>query len=216
MRQKQELVQQIKHANIRCCVPPCDWLHFGCRFSFSCSCRASARVCSPFLLNIRLCQRDRVSCLLRKLEFHSYAQKNLADEMALSELVREVEDMRQTVQARQQSLRPNLEQVHMALQEDPRQPVIDMMQQSAADAESACRDIIDAGGGGGKVAQSRRTEFHNAMMSSPFVAHVPTSPSAVKGFAASDSQCRRLEYLRIGAHAEQESAALPPAAHRTP
>ena len=216
MRQKQELVQQIKHANIRCCVPPMI------RFISVAVSRSLALVVRPrvsvrrFLLNIRLCQRDRVSCLLRKLEFHSYAQKNLADEMALSELVREVEDMRQTVQARQQSLRPNLEQVHMALQEDPRQPVIDMMQQSAADAESACRDIIDAGGGGGKVAQSRRTEFHNAMMSSPFVAHVPTSPSAVKGFAASDSQCRRLEYLRIGAHAEQESAALPPAAHRTP
>ena len=113
------------------------------------------------VLSVSLClsvswllQRESAASADR-LKPHSYAQKNLADEIALDELVQEVQDLRKVVQERQESLRPKVEQVHMALQEDPRAPVIEMMQQAAGDAESACREIIDAGGGGGNVTQSR-------------------------------------------------------------
>jgi len=72
-----------------------------------------------------------------------------------------VQELRQAALERQEALRPRMEQVHMALQEDPRAPVIEMMQQAAGDAESACREMIDAGASGGTVAhtplRTRRT-----------------------------------------------------------
>lgn len=89
----------------------------------------------------------------------SYAQKNIEDELALGGLLQEVQDLRRAAQERQEALRPRLEQVHMALQEDPRAPVIEMMQQAAGDAESACREMIDAGANGGTVAHTPFT--HN-------------------------------------------------------
>ena len=37
----------------------------------------------------------------------------------------------------------------MALQEDPRGPVIEMMQEAAIESESASRDIVETSGAGG-------------------------------------------------------------------
>lgn len=86
---------------------------------------------------------------------HRYAQKNLTDEMALNELLKEVQGLRELVQERQSLLRPKMEQVHLALQEDPRAPVIEMMQDAAIEAERSSREIIDAGGAGGIVRSLR-------------------------------------------------------------
>ena len=69
--------------------------------------------------------------------------------MALKDLLKEVQSLRQVVQERQSEVRPKMEQVHQALQEDPRGPIIEMIQEAAGDAESSAREIIDAGGTGG-------------------------------------------------------------------
>lgn len=87
----------------------------------------------------------------------SYANKNLTDNIALSELLKEVQALRQVVQDRQAAMRPKLEQVTQFLQEDLRTPVIEMLQEAAGDAERASRELIDAGGDGGTACHSEAT-----------------------------------------------------------
>ena len=87
----------------------------------------------------------------------SYAHKNLTDNIALSELLKEVQALRQVVQDRQAAMRPKLEQVTQSLQEDLRTPVIEMLQEAAGDAERASRELIDAGGDGGTACHSEAT-----------------------------------------------------------
>lgn len=81
----------------------------------------------------------------------SYVHKNLNDNIALSELLKEVQALRQIVQDRQGAIKQKLEKVTQSLQEDLCTPVIEMLQEAAGDAERASRELIDAGGEGGNA-----------------------------------------------------------------
>ena len=83
-----------------------------------------------------------------------YAETNLTDDIALNELLKEVQALRQVVEQRQAAIKPKQERVAQSLQEDLRTPVIEMMQEAAGDAERASRELIEAGGERGTRAVS--------------------------------------------------------------